>query len=1078
MRFIHPRHKTLSLAMSAVLFAAHPAMAQQVIADGDDQTPATGDYHTTDPADPGTTAGHAFMARNGGSIVPSGEVNLRTEGQRASGARVEGAGSRIALRAGSAVTTGYGAAGLAAHDGGGLDLRGTRIETSGTAASGIELGNGSLIADNVHITTRGGLSHGVALREGSAELRNSVIEIHGTSANGLFVAGGTLLAERVRIEHAGGGAAVWIEPGSTNDVTLRSVQINGNGAGSTGILAGRGSVVELEDVDINLTHERSGEGILVGGDVVVRGGRIHAGGSNATALSYGASGGSAALDGTQVHGHTGVFMMEGAALDMRNSVLTSVSTGININQRNATARVEGSSITTQNGVGILMFNDAQLEVVGSRISADGELHQAVSVLGGAATLRDSALRTGGRNGHGLYVEGSGTPAPVAHAQAVDILTEGNGAIGAIARLGGSVHLADTVVRTTGISSHGVLSGGRGEMTLRDTHVRTEGAGAWAAVINDNGRMQIDGGSLVSAQHGGVWLRSSRDAGLTLDNGALLSGGNGTALSLDAAVSGRFDVRLENAAQMQGDIVITREDLENGLVPQSQVQVSLAGGSHWWGSSDLVEHMELDGGSQWTLRGDARVDALTMRDSTLALSDGRAAVGTLLTVDGDLHSDGGTFLFHGALAGDDTVIDRLHVRGDTSGDASLRVQNVGGVGAPTEDGIQLIQVDGASLGRYALAGRAVGGSYEYFLFQGGIADPSDGQWYLRSQWFDRCQDDPTSPGCVTEPDPAPGPDPEEGGDGGIPITPPGRVLRPEAGAYLANQTAANGMFQHRLHDRIGAPGLAEGRGAWVRVGRRQADFQAVGGQLAVDGTTSLLQVGSDLWQRNGSTLGVMLGSGRADSTVVSPLTGYTATGRVRGNAVGVYATWQQQPGSSQGAYVDASVQAGRFDNRVEGVDLPREQYDSRVITTSVEGGYTFTIWQGPHANLYVQPQLQVSHVDYRADGHVEANGTRIDTADADGISGRLGVRVFGHDTRAGNVVQPYMAVNWLRGPRTSTLAFNGETLGADMPRDRYEVQAGAELKLGQRWSAWGGMSVQRGDHAYRNVGGQLGMRVRW
>ncbi|WP_338092381.1 autotransporter outer membrane beta-barrel domain-containing protein [Stenotrophomonas rhizophila] len=35
-----------------------------------------------------------------------------------------------------------------------------------------------------------------------------------------------------------------------------------------------------------------------------------------------------------------------------------------------------------------------------------------------------------------------------------------------------------------------------------------------------------------------------------------------------------------------------------------------------------------------------------------------------------------------------------------------------------------------------------------------------------------------------------------------------------------------------------------------------------------------------------------------------------------------------------------------------------------------------------------------------------------------------------------------------------------------------------MKPGRRWSAWGGMSVQRGDHAYRNVGGQLGMRVRW
>lgn len=1078
MHHIHPRHHVLALALSSVLLSTAPAMAQQVVADGDEQTPAAGDYHTTDPVDPGNPAGHAFLARNGGSIVPLGPVILRTEGQRASAARVEGAGSRIALTGGSVQTAGYGAAGLEAHDGGRLDIRGTRIDTLGTAATGISLSNGQLVAENLHITTRGGLSHGVEVRQGSAQLRDSVIEVQGSGAHGIFVDGGTLLAEDLRIEQAGPGTGVSVQAGAASDVTLRRVQINGTGAGASGLLAGRGSQVLLEDVRIHLTHASSSEGMLVGGDVRMQGGSVHAGGNNSTAIRLGAAGAKVWLEDATVSGGTGVWMVDGTELEMRNSVINSAGTGININERDAVVGVHGSRITTQNGVGILMFRDSQLDVSDSLIHADGALHQAVSLLGGTATLRNSELRTSGRNGHGLYAEGSGASSPVAHAQAVDILTEGDGAIGAIARLGGSVHLADSVVRTTGISSHGVLSGGRGEMTLRDTHVRTEGTGAWAAVINDNGRMQIDGGSLVSAQHGGVWLRSSRDAGLTLDNGALLSGGNGTALSLDAAVSGRFDVRLENAAQMQGDIVITREDLENGLVPQSQVQVSLAGGSHWWGSSDLVEHMELDGGSQWTLRGDARVDALTMRDSTLALSDGRTAVGNTLTVDGDLHSDGGTFLFRGALAGDDTVIDRLHVRGDTSGDASVRVQNVGGVGAPTEDGIPLIQVDGASLARYALAGRAVGGSYEYFLFKGGIADPGDGQWYLRSQWFDRCQDNPTSPGCVTDPDPTPGPDPEEGDEGGTPITPPGRVLRPEAGAYLANQTAATGMFQHRLHDRIGAPGLAEGRGAWVRVGRRQADFQAVGGQLAVEGTTSLLQVGSDLWQRNGSTLGVMLGSGRADSTVVSPLTGYTATGRVRGNAVGVYATWQQQPDSSQGAYVDASVQAGRFDNRVEGVDLPREQYDTRVITTSVEGGYTFTIWQGPHANLYVQPQLQVSHVDYRADGHVEANGTRIDTADADGISGRLGVRVFGHDTRAGNVVQPYMAVNWLRGPRTSTLAFNGETLGADMPRDRYEVQAGAELKLGQRWSAWGGMSVQRGDHAYRNVGGQLGMRVRW
>lgn len=42
----------------------------------------------------------------------------------------------------------------------------------------------------------------------------------------------------------------------------------------------------------------------------------------------------------------------------------------------------------------------------------------------------------------------------------------------------------------------------------------------------------------------------------------------------------------------------------------------------------------------------------------------------------------------------------------------------------------------------------------------------------------------------------------------------------------------------------------------------------------------------------------------------------------------------------------------------------------------------------------------------------------------------------------------------------------------------EVQAGAELKLGQRWGMWGGMTVQHGEHGYRNVVDQVGMRMDW
>lgn len=67
MHFPLPRRCTLALALATVLSTTAPVLAQQVVADGDEQTPAAGDYSTTEPVDAGSTAGYAFHALNGGS---------------------------------------------------------------------------------------------------------------------------------------------------------------------------------------------------------------------------------------------------------------------------------------------------------------------------------------------------------------------------------------------------------------------------------------------------------------------------------------------------------------------------------------------------------------------------------------------------------------------------------------------------------------------------------------------------------------------------------------------------------------------------------------------------------------------------------------------------------------------------------------------------------------------------------------------------------------------------------------------------------------------------------------------------
>ncbi|KAG0774312.1 hypothetical protein G6F57_011343 [Rhizopus arrhizus] len=123
-------------------------------------------------------------------------------------------------------------------------------------------------------------------------------------------------------------------------------------------------------------------------------------------------------------------------------------------------------------------------------------------------------------------------------------------------------------------------------------------------------------------------------------------------------------------------------------------------------------------------------------------------------------------------------------------------------------------------------------------------------------------------------------------------------------------------------------------------------------------------------------------------------------------------------------------------------------------------------------------MQLTYTGYSADRHVERNGTVVDGAEAGGLAGRVGVRAFGQRAGMGSVVLPYVGVNWLRSSGRNAIDFLGEMLQADLPRNRYEVQAGAELKISQRLGAWGGVSMQRGDHGYRDVGGQVGVRLAW
>jgi autotransporter family porin len=684
----------------------------------------------------------------------------------------------------------------------------------------------------------------------------------------------------------------------------------------------------------------------------------------------------------------------------------------------------------------------------------------------------------------------------------------------------TVNSADPVRSSATIAGSHIEGVGRGAVVVgsdvtfsgttiigHDTIPRNGGGGLQL----NAGTAEVLAGSLIKGDVTGVrmWIvalggQPSTSASLVVDASRIETGaGSAIVVESPAGQVGQADIVLRNRTTVAAgngvllDVLSNRGTgaVANLLVESSSVDgniqvadggfahVTLQDGGRINGRFDNVTTATIGDGGYWQLTGDSDVGELSLgAGGVVALGDGTAF--NTLTVTGDYTGSGGALLFNTVLGDDTAASDKLIVNGSTSGQTRVAVNNVGGIGAQTVNGIQLIQVDGASNGQFDLAGRAVGGQYEYFLFKGGKADPNDGDWYLRSELPvappepDPCLADPNAPGCVITL-------PEQCLlDPSLPqCLPPVPVLRPEPGAYLANESAAVQMFGTRFHDRNGgtARGLAE-RGAWTRVSRNQADYGVIGDQLTVNGDTDVLQVGTDVFtwgEGSRGQLGVMLGSGRANNTVTSRLTGYSAKGKVEGQAIGIYGSWLQDAAQTTGLYVDAWAQHARFKNSVQGDGLGKERYDSTANSASVEAGYGIQVADGERVAMFVEPQLQLSYTRLNTDTHVERNGTVIDGDNADGLTSRVGVRFFGHaHTDAGNRVQPFVSVNWIRESNENSLRFDGEQLSGGLPQNRYEAKAGASLQLGGRWTAWGDLGLQRGDGGYKDVAGQVGLRSSW
>ncbi|ENI9470393.1 autotransporter outer membrane beta-barrel domain-containing protein [Escherichia coli] len=434
-----------------------------------------------------------------------------------------------------------------------------------------------------------------------------------------------------------------------------------------------------------------------------------------------------------------------------------------------------------------------------------------------------------------------------------------------------------------------------------------------------------------------------------------------------------------------------------------------------------------------------------------------------------------------ITGDDKDGKVIHDAGHTV--SRVRVDNIGGVGAQTVNGIELIEVGGNSAGNFALTtGTVEAGAYVYTLAKGKGNDEKN--WYLTSKW------DGVTP--ADTPDPINNP----------PVVDPEgpSVYRPEAGSYISNIAAANSLFSHRLHDRLGEPQYTDSlhsqgsaSSMWMRHVGGHERSRAGDGQLNTQANRYVLQLGGDLaqWSSNAQDrwhLGVMAGYANQHSNTQSNRVGYKSDGRISGYSAGLYATWYQNDANKTGAYVDSWALYNWFDNSVSSDNRSADDYDSRGVTASVEGGYTFEAgtFSGSEGTLntwYVQPQAQITWMGVKDSDHTRKDGTRIETEGDGNVQTRLGVKTYlnshhQRDDGKQREFQPYIEANWINNSKVYAVKMNGQTVGREGARNLGEVRTGVEAKVNNNLSLWGNVGVQLGDKGYSDTQGMLGVKYSW
>ena len=458
------------------------------------------------------------------------------------------------------------------------------------------------------------------------------------------------------------------------------------------------------------------------------------------------------------------------------------------------------------------------------------------------------------------------------------------------------------------------------------------------------------------------------AGVVLDGGAS-DADEANTLNLNAAWSGDLvgsDIVNWDTINVNGGAVrFSDRTVTAGLV-------SIRMGGRIDGSNNLVldGSLALDAGSSLLAgtsagTGAMRVSGNVTSAGVIDMQGASAAAGDLLTIGGNFSGLDGSIIRMDAVLGGSNASDALVVRGNLGGTSAVVISNLGGAGGLTSgDGIRLVTVDGTSqAGALSLAGGPFDiGAFRYGLFNGGLADPADQDWYLRSRIRDIV----------------------------VPTITTARLAEDISLATLGT-----------LNERIGQPSQSGGAGVesgfftgmWGRViGKdysNQSAQSAGFGNSSSDGRLGGLQMGVDVYRAlaasgASTSIGLFAGHMWSSSSDVSRNGPVLSAGTTSsdGFILGGYVT---HVGAS-GWYVDAVLQRDWIDHRIDGQDGVRAFTQSNATLASLEAGKAFgTVWE-------IEPQAQLIYASTDVDAFADSRAVSNRIESEDSLIGRAGLRL--------------------------------------------------------------------------------------